>query len=82
MDREAWWSTVHGVAKSQIQLKLLNLHAGPFYSKCGTQTSIISITRRGGGLVRNAESQALMLGQMSQNGHVKGTFSFLLSVWN
>lgn len=58
------------------------MHAGPFYSKCGTQTSIISITGRGGGLVRNAESQALMLGQLSQNGHVKGTFSFLLSVWN
>ena len=82
MDREAWWSTVHGVPKSQIRLKLLNMHAGPFYSKCGTETSIISITGWGGGLVRNAESQALMLGQLSQNGHVRGTFSFLLSMWN
>ena len=57
-DKEAEWSTVHGVAKSWIQLKLLNMHAGPFYSKCGTWISIISITGQGGGLVRNAESQA------------------------
>ena len=27
MDREAWWATVHRVAKSQIQLKLLSKHA-------------------------------------------------------
>ena len=27
MDREAWWVTVHGVAKSQTRLKGLNTHA-------------------------------------------------------
>jgi len=26
MDREAWWVTVHGVAKSQTQLKRLSTH--------------------------------------------------------
>ena len=26
MDRETWWATVHGVAKSQTQLKRLNTH--------------------------------------------------------
>ena len=26
MAREAWWTTVHRVAKSQIQLKLLSTH--------------------------------------------------------
>ena len=27
MDREAWWATVYGAAKSQTQLKLLSTHA-------------------------------------------------------
>ena len=27
MDRGAWWATVHGVAKSQTQLKRLSMHA-------------------------------------------------------
>ena len=27
MDRGAWWSTVHRVAKNWIQLKQLNMHA-------------------------------------------------------
>ena len=27
MDREAWWATVHRVAKSQTQLKRLSMHA-------------------------------------------------------
>ena len=26
-DRGAWWATVHGVAKSQTQLKQLSMHA-------------------------------------------------------
>ena len=26
MDRGAWWATVHGVAKSQTQLKWLSMH--------------------------------------------------------
>ena len=26
MDRGAWWTTVHGVAKSQTQLKQLSMH--------------------------------------------------------
>ena len=26
MDRGAWWATVHGVAKSQTQLKQLSMH--------------------------------------------------------
>ena len=26
MDRGAWWATVHGVAKSQTQLKLLSMY--------------------------------------------------------
>ena len=26
MDRETWWATVHRVAKSQTQLKQLNMH--------------------------------------------------------
>ena len=26
MDREAWWATVHGVTKSQTQLKQLSRH--------------------------------------------------------
>ena len=30
MDRGAWWATVHGVAKSQTQLKRLSSH--PFYT--------------------------------------------------
>ena len=29
MDRGAWWTSVHGVAKSQIQLKGLSMHARP-----------------------------------------------------
>ena len=28
-DREAWQATVHGVAKSQTQLKQLGMHVGP-----------------------------------------------------
>ena len=27
MDREAWWATVHGMAKSWTQLKQLSMHA-------------------------------------------------------
>ena len=27
MDRGAWWATVHGIAKSQTQLKWLSMHA-------------------------------------------------------
>ena len=27
MDRRAWWATVHGVAKSQTELKQLGTHA-------------------------------------------------------
>ena len=27
MDRGAWWATIHGVAKSQTQLKRLSMHA-------------------------------------------------------
>ena len=27
MDRKAWWATVHGVAKSRIQLKPLSMQA-------------------------------------------------------
>jgi len=30
MDRGAWWTTVHGVTKSQIRLKRLSAHT-PFY---------------------------------------------------
>ena len=30
MDRGAWWATVHGVAKSQTQLKRLSTHAFSF----------------------------------------------------
>ena len=26
MDRETWWPTVHGVAKSQTQLRRLSMH--------------------------------------------------------
>ena len=26
MDREAWWATVHGAAKSQIKLNIQRLH--------------------------------------------------------
>ena len=29
MDRGAWWATVHGVAKSQTQLKQLSTHEHP-----------------------------------------------------
>ena len=29
MDRGAWWATVHGVAKSQTQLKWLSMHVWP-----------------------------------------------------
>ena len=33
VDRGAWWTTVHGVAKSQTQLKLLaRVHASDTYS--------------------------------------------------
>ena len=27
MDRGAWWATVYGVTKNQIQLKRMNMHA-------------------------------------------------------
>ena len=27
MDREAWWVTVHGVAKSRTRLKRFSMHA-------------------------------------------------------
>ena len=30
MDRRNWWATVHGVAKSQIQLKQLSTHSPHF----------------------------------------------------
>ena len=29
MDRGAWWTTVHGVAKSRTCLKRLNMHSMP-----------------------------------------------------
>ena len=32
MDREAWWATVHRVAKSQTQLKRLNTHSQRTFS--------------------------------------------------
>ena len=32
MNREAWWATVHGVTKSQTQLKWLSMHALAFHS--------------------------------------------------
>ena len=34
MDKGAWWATVHGVAKSQTQLKWLGKQALPFYLHC------------------------------------------------
>ena len=34
MDREAWWATVHGVAKSQTQLKQLNTHTHTHTHTC------------------------------------------------
>ena len=37
MDRGAWWATVHGVAKSQTRLKLLNTylaHSGSILDLC------------------------------------------------
>ena len=30
MDREAWWATIHKVAKSWTQLRQLNMHATLF----------------------------------------------------
>ena len=33
MDRGAWWAIVHGVAKSQAQLKRLSVHASTLTSK-------------------------------------------------
>ena len=32
MDREVWWTTVHGVTKSQTQLKQLSTHAHVHFS--------------------------------------------------
>ena len=32
VDRGAWWATVHRVAKSQTQLKQINMHAYMQYS--------------------------------------------------
>ena len=39
MDREAWQGTVHGVTKSQTQLKLLSMHEGKCYLKIGVSKS-------------------------------------------
>ena len=41
MDREAWWATVHGVAKSQTRLKWLSTHIYGFM--CLLSTKIILI---------------------------------------
>ena len=35
MDRGAWWATVHGVTKSQIQLKQLKLSVSCFWGLSG-----------------------------------------------
>ena len=32
MDREAWWATVHGVAKSRTRLELLSMHTYMYLS--------------------------------------------------
>ena len=39
MDRRAWWATVHRVAKNQILLKWVSMHAGAFW---GGWQSIVS----------------------------------------
>ena len=53
MDRGAWWATVHGVAKSQIQLKLLSTHTPPYRLylqiqphwgyRCHTETGVMMV---------------------------------------
>ena len=34
MDREAWWATVHGVAKSRTCLKRLSIAQGWIWNPC------------------------------------------------
>ena len=43
MDRGAWWATVHGVAKSQTQLKQLSMHA-VLCKLCSGITSHVRVT--------------------------------------
>ena len=42
MDRGAWWATVHGISKSQTQLKRLTTHSGEQarHSPCSDETQI------------------------------------------
>ena len=43
IDRGAWWATVHGVAKSQTQLKQLSMHAETlqlFRNRSGTKMQV------------------------------------------
>ena len=45
MDREAWWATVHRVAKSQTLLKRLNMHiVGKDHSTFGYHCSLYKVT--------------------------------------
>ena len=50
MDRGAWWATVHGVAKSRIQLKRLRTHALGF----GEQQRMMGVVFQKNGRVKEA----------------------------
>ena len=41
MDREAWWTTVHGVTKSRTQLKWLITHTCIFYTLGETSVDLV-----------------------------------------
>ena len=43
-DRRAWWATVHGVAKSQTQLKRLSMHAC-MHASTATSVQFSSVTQ-------------------------------------
>ena len=62
MDREAWWATVHGVAKSWTRLKRRSMHTYFIYIrfailKCKTQWFLILVTDTG---VRQPGSQPVL----------------------
>ena len=70
MDRGAWWATVHGVTKSQTQLKQLSMH-----SRCAGTCHRPLLHKLIAILSRNSRHLSWLPGRLPRLSHSRGNFS-------